>query len=485
LQSPLSKQKHLLTSTIGQITYSIPLVSFLINGTFMRLSGDDYCYGDLLKRSGFWKAQWLSYLQPQAYNGNRYSLTFFSDLSTLFGPMMNAILPGFIMIAWLVGLIYALHWLSIFVGIRLKWEIKLFLAELLAFFTLYMAPSLAQSLYWRSGMLPYLAPLVLNTFLISILIKQIYRKNHTFLSLAGTSLLAFISGGFSETATTLQVGHLILLLIICLVEIPRGREWAISAWKIIVPALFASIIAFLLLALSPSNADRLARSAHSSVLNLVLITLRSTAAFILESMLALPIPTIVLLLSSAMISWIFFSRASQAIKLSQKQYVIRLILIIMISIYLIACCVAPSAYAQSAFPELRSLITARFVMVLAFMAIRILTGLILQPLFLVQVGTIALIAILCLYPLYSTRNIIASTKSYQRWATFWDERDHLIRTAKQNNIVNVEVVKIDHIIPEVGELSEDPGYWYNSCAAGYYGVKSIIANQSGWDVPQP
>jgi hypothetical protein len=36
-------------------------------------------------------------------------------------------------------------------------------------------------------------------------------------------------------------------------------------------------------------------------------------------------------------------------------------------------------------------------------------------------------------------------------------------------------------LPDIGELDPDPGYWYNQCAAGYYGVDTISANQPGWD----
>jgi hypothetical protein len=45
----------------------------------------------------------------------------------------------------------------------------------------------------------------------------------------------------------------------------------------------------------------------------------------------------------------------------------------------------------------------------------------------------------------------------------------------------LEVMQLDHVIPDVGELNPDPGYWYNQCAAGYYGIDSISANQPGWD----
>jgi hypothetical protein len=96
-----------------------------------------------------------------------------------------------------------------------------------------------------------------------------------------------------------------------------------------------------------------------------------------------------------------------------------------------------------------------------------------------------IMGILFIYPIYASMKIYNDYPKYQRWATFWDKRDQEIRSAMQKNIMNLEVVNIDHIIPQVGDLSADPGYWYNGCAAGYYGVGSISANQPGWDTQQP
>ena len=46
---------------------------------------------------------------------------------------------------------------------------------------------------------------------------------------------------------------------------------------------------------------------------------------------------------------------------------------------------------------------------------------------------------------------------------------------------DVEVMHLDKVIKWVGELSGDPGFWYNRCAAEYYGVESISATISVWD----
>ena len=45
----------------------------------------------------------------------------------------------------------------------------------------------------------------------------------------------------------------------------------------------------------------------------------------------------------------------------------------------------------------------------------------------------------------------------------------------------IEVVLIDHIIPDVAELAPDPNFYYNNGAEWYYDIRSLAANQPGWD----
>ena len=70
---------------------------------------------------------------------------------------------------------------------------------------------------------------------------------------------------------------------------------------------------------------------------------------------------------------------------------------------------------------------------------------------------------------------------YQRWARFWDARHAQIVSERRAGAGAIEVVLMDHIIPDVAELQPDPNYFYNNCAEWYYDIQSLAANQSGWD----
>jgi hypothetical protein len=54
-------------------------------------------------------------------------------------------------------------------------------------------------------------------------------------------------------------------------------------------------------------------------------------------------------------------------------------------------------------------------------------------------------------------------------------RDRYIRAEVEAGDQNIIVNSLPTIIPYVSELHEDPGYWYNLCAAGWYGLDSISA----------
>ncbi len=158
------------------VMLAAPLSIYAFNGLSMRYSGDDYCYAGVLRLHGFFETQVFSYLHSIMYNGNRYSLTLFSSLVGVFPPVANGILPGLAIILFLIGITWVL-----LAGARLFEKpdekpydplIFFFLAEALVFFTFNQTPNLDQSLFWRSGMLPYLAPLIANIYLAGFIISN-------------------------------------------------------------------------------------------------------------------------------------------------------------------------------------------------------------------------------------------------------------------------------------------------------------------------
>jgi hypothetical protein len=484
-------RKSALGALWGCLSIAVPLVGYMINGSAMRYSGDDYCYASVLAKLGFWKAQAVSYSQPQAYNGNRYSLTLFSDISSLFGTKMGGALPLLAIMLWSVGIFLVIRNLVNSSRINLHWLETLFLGEVLVFFVLYMAPSLPQILYWRSGMLPYLAPLVANTFLVFFLIYFSHVKGRAIPGMLLIGLTSLLAGGFSEAATVVQLGYITFMLIGMLLLWKSKVVWLPHALRSVLVAWLFSLVAFLLLAFSPANLNYLNSLPRPFFLSFISITVNSGITFLKVSVTSVSLPSLILFIFSMAFSWLIFTNQGGLVKLSPLQWSKTSFVLAIMSMVLITSCMAPSAYIQSSYPELRTLVVARFIMVLALALEGGVTGLLIANTLrfspkvaqTFRIGVVALLILLSIFPIYAARDIYSEIPKYQRWASFWDTRDEVIRLASQNNVNNVQVMKLDHIIPNVSELSEDPRYWYNMCASWYYGVQSIRADLPGWDAP--
>jgi hypothetical protein len=73
--------------------------------------------------------------------------------------------------------------------------------------------------------------------------------------------------------------------------------------------------------------------------------------------------------------------------------------------------------------------------------------------------------------------------AYQTWqqipivqerAIAWDVRQAEIFKAKSAGMTNIEIKPMNSI-DGIYEITADPQFWVNQCAAGYYGVVSIQA----------
>jgi len=72
-------------------------------------------------------------------------------------------------------------------------------------------------------------------------------------------------------------------------------------------------------------------------------------------------------------------------------------------------------------------------------------------------------------------------RKYSKRARLWDDRHALLINRSLRNEKDIHVMQLDKIIDDVGELSPDPGFWYNNCAEMYYGTNAIYADLPGWD----
>jgi hypothetical protein len=502
--SPKTARLSRLVLGLLCVMLMVPLSIYAYNGLSMRFSGDDYCYAGVLKMHGFFETQWFSYLHSIFYNGNRYSLTFFSSLVGLFPPAANGALPGLAIILFVIGITWMLRAGA---GLFERPDEKpldplvfVFFAECLVFFTFNQAANLDQSLFWRSGMLPYLAPLIANTYLAGFIISNFQKPRSQGWLLAGCFLIAVLAGGFSETGAALQGAFLGLAFFGALTNLQKGSPSARRLFGMVITSLAGTLIAILLLYFSPSNQSRLsAFPASPGLLKFGSILINSMEIFLYISIKKQIIPDVLLILFFFLAGLFSYRMIPRRSPNFLKRWFMAEILIGIGGAVLLAATMLPFAYLQQSYPYERALITSRFVFVLCEGAGSWLAGcaffgslikespgsahpFISNRTILGIVSVASLIFVLIgIYPLQAARNELSQTSHVQKWAYFWDARDKAIQEAVLEHRNSVKVVAIDHVISGVADLSPDPAQWYNGCAALYYGVTAISASLPGWD----
>jgi len=468
---------------------AVGLSGYIYIGSFMRYSGDDYCYGAVLTEFGFWDAQVYSYSNQVPFHGNRYSLTLFSTLFSLFKPTINGALPGLAIFCWIPGLICILRDLVKRSRIRVSGLEILLISEFIVFITLYAAPDLPESLYWRSGMLPYLAPIILMIYLAGLILRYNPRTRSSPFLLGLVLLLAFFGGGFSETATAFQLGLVILWF--AGTSILHKEVFAFDKERRIalIFALIGTILAIILLISSPSITSELSSDGMSrNDLSSLALTMRYAWDFISDTLHSLPLPHLIILAFFATLSFLIHAHTGQD-KRNGSRIFLNGVLLILAGYFLIACCILPAAFVRLVKPNPRGLITTETIMVFTIAGLGWLIGQRLASyltdkrtfLKLIYITSFLALILIGMYPVRAAIQTCSGARHFQKWADLWDIRDANIRDAKSQNVMNVDVMHLDKVIKWVGELSADPGFWYNICAADYYGVDTISATISVWD----
>ena len=483
----------------GLIVFSSALLTLLALGWHMRLSGDDYCYNAVLAQKGFWGMQPESYFNVSTFNGNRYSANLLAGLFGLFPISGSFLLIMMSLLAWLGGSVIFLRWISRRFGVKLSWLESLLIAEAFISLVLWSAPNLSQSLFWRSGALSYLSPLVGGTWVLAYVLLagewQKHRCLHGFLIF----LAALFVGGFSETGTAFWGGFWALfLLTVLLVKSLVKWDWV---GRCILPgsvALLGTLIGGVLLAISPSTAMRLAGSpAPLDFEKLIpLLALNVRVYLWINLMRRTGMVLVPILLGIGLGLGFSLSRRHFNDKFTGSGNIWKLLggLVIVGAsmLLLITAVMLPVSLIQSDYPPDRARILSQAVLTGGGMLGGTLLGVLLHRFFqkikdssafwqkLLWGLSILLILTSLIAPIEIFRVGVETWPMFSRWSRLWDQRHTRLAAAGDEGVEGIRVMALDHPIKDVGELAADPGYWYNNCAETYYGVDAIIADQPGW-----
>jgi Family of unknown function (DUF6056) len=433
---------------------ALPLLGYASIGSFARYTADDYCWAGVLRTQGFVQAQvlWYTGYSP------RYAFTFLVNLAELAGPAIVPALPAAAIVVWLATLTWACLQFKIRLGRLSTTASALLLAEATALGSLQTAPDMAQSLYWQTGMLTYLLPLVLGTFVIGWIRRAIDRPHLAWWALGTTGLVTFVAGGLSETYLIPQNVALTLALLACVVVAPRGHVRRVASAHL-AAALAGGVLALLAIVFAPATTYRVGGSPAD-------IWLASSAAiatgwYQVVRLVRFFAPVVLLCLGLPAVlgtgptcverRWFLLVTAGVAITLP--------------------FCYFPSFYAQNGNPPARSLIVPGTILIgyLVFAGYTFQGRLKLIP----EPARVAVAVVLALLQVgVAATSLPEQVSAAQQAAARWDTTDQQIRASRDAGQADVTVLPLPPYLGE-GFVTPDRENWFNVCVARYYGVRSI------------
>lgn len=464
---------------VASLAILLPLIIYAYMGIFSRYQADDYCLA--------WNGTARTFLRAQTTwfktDSSRYAATFIFTLSDKIGRWTGQVLPALTLALWLAGSFWLIHRIQKKLNLAFPRVASFFLAELLLYFVLLLAPNLYQILYWRPGLVIYLLPLALLTYLLLLLLWLASKtSNWRYLGVPLVFLFFLFNGGFSETIATIQIGMLGLAIFsLIILRNTINRRWAILLMSF---TLLGSLLAITIMFFSPATRMRQGLvGAAPGLVDLVRMSISNAFVFMYITLGDKAFQLIILMLATLLAGYTWYSTQLKESDLKITHLVTTLFITPLITYLLIVCVCAPFAYGESTYPEARVLLNATIFMVVMVMVEGLIMGISLGllhqrsredlPRGLIA-SSLLLLMVVSLFPLYSSRKVIQLIPTYQHRAEAWDNRDAQIRSMAEEGQKNIEVVGFESIAG-ILEISPTSHNWVNGCAALYYGVKTITA----------
>lgn len=466
-----NKDRGDLAWVLLAIVLGLTLLFFAWLGTSSRFMADDYCMAG--SASGVSFARYAAN-QYRGWNG-RFGYFSIAWLINQGGTMFSRFVPGLSLLMLLTGFYRLSLTLLQMAGMQNPKLIALVVAEVFLVSLMAMMPNLFQVYFWKDGMVNYFIQFIFFTFTLCWVLRLFRKDRPSLLDYGLLAILAFVSAGFSE------VGSILQLLFWSLVLLAFNYQKQIASRKIIsllITALICAFLGLMIEALAPGNAVRqeLLNTSHQPV-TIILMALRNGLIIPLRHILKNPLWV---LAQAGFGFWIgrqFDAEENKLRKwlLEEGNFRCSLLYIGLTVLFFGLATAAPTALLTESFPEDRTLLVPTFYISMFWLTGFVLIGIrsldsqvrIERRIF--QWGSTGLVLIGTFLFLTSW---ISQVPFYLNYAHRWDARDAQIRMA-------IEQGEKDLVIPGlesregVAEVQLDPEDWVNQCMADYYGVDSI------------
>ncbi|HEY5729021.1 MAG TPA: hypothetical protein VIS72_03160 [Anaerolineales bacterium] len=467
-----------LAVLIGLVIFLSGLVVFAYLGYYNRYWADDWCYNADFLRLGFMGTM-RGYTYITTYASNRFSLTLFSGLLyylDISGVQLMTLLVV-LFLTW--GLYRLLNNFNVMLSLDFSTAQLLLMTAIVVYYSISLAPHLYQSIYWRSGLLPYTAPLVFGVWVFALITSSAVRKIHPRLTAICSGVLAFLGGGFSEAGTATLTAMFVAFVFACFVF--RRAKWSKDTAPFAIVALLASISAMVILIVSPTTAYRVDLYERSaSLLEFPRLLLYYTYEFLVTNVLGEPLTHLVIFGTLTMVGALGITRSDNPIK--TRTWFFTALSITVLTIIFVSASFSPSVYIELGLPALRTRVIAQFIFILGYGLVAVISGVYFGQFVHRRQLTWIIPIMLILFCVYGVRSVALSggkATLYAERAAIWDERDLQIRQSKDQGILEIHVRGIDSL-PVGGILDFTdkgrPAFWVNNCAIRYYGVEGIYAS---------
>ena len=242
---------------------------FLLLAFFNQPSADDYCYVVMAMKSGYWQAQYDSYM---TWSG-RYVATFF----LVSNPLLSGSFIGYQVMSSLLLILTVLSCASFVKVLLVKNRIDrsvIAVSFLFLFLYLIKMPTSVEGFFWLAGAITYQLANIAFLTLVTLLIKieQPKRNNWKWL---GAVLLCIVICGSNETSMLELLYFLVALMIF---EYAYANRIPKHYYLLLVVSLLAAFVVLL----APGNAIRASYFTGNKEIVQSLISAVSASFFLLQ-----------------------------------------------------------------------------------------------------------------------------------------------------------------------------------------------------------
>lgn len=466
------------------------LMAFAYMGTFIRLVGDDYFLAALLKSHGFWGAQVHSYMNHVYFHGNRFTQTFILLFFSLFPPKISGVIPLITTIYLIFAVYFFISTVLSHLTISYPRLILLNSSFIISFFTLHLAPTIKQGLYWRASMVSSFGTNI-GSLLLGALI--LWKKPVKWFWFPLILLFSFLNAGLSENGAAYQ-GMMsgILLLFSIYLRFKKSKYFS-RTLLLTLTALLGTISAVIIMWLSP-GISIFKKDMSNSLLDSIILSFFHMYNFYKEMVLSWTLEIAILVLLGVLIFYLIYHNGNYRYPPKNNHpifWAIQIFIVQILNMLFILALMLPSAYTRNAYPDPRHFMGAILAFVLAYLVTGFYFGAFLHTFIsrsrvvpdqkLAIVGMLVFLLLSLSYPLSAIPKITSERLLFKYWSMQWDNRHEKIINAAEAGEKEIHVIQLDHIIENVSELGPDPtSPTYNEPASIYYGI-TIYADLPGWD----